>query len=225
MMATLEAMDLRTPRQRMWDAIRANANDFTLEMVRAAAGMKLDAARDYLRGLERAGFCEKSYEVPFSTADALIAPVQMQATYHYMLIKDVGNSAPRVNRTGKLVVDGSTKNEAMWRALRIGMPVVTPRSLAAFASAGDVTVSEETANTYLKLLYRAGYLALVEEHKCGVRQAKYRLLPSHNTGPKPPQIQRTRRVFDPNIGAIIYQECPDDENERDGLEVNHVSTK
>lgn len=208
------AKDLRTPRQKMWDAIRENLNDFTLEQVRAAANMKLDAARDYLTGLVKAGFCIKTHEQPFNTGSSLIAPQQAQAVYHYKLVRDCGNEAPRVTRAGKLVVDVGMKNEAMWRVLRI-CGAVTPRQLAALASNDVIVVSEETANTYLRFLCRAEYLTLVQDAKPNVRQAKYKLLNSKNTGAKPPQIQRTKRVFDPNVGSVVYSECPDDEFARD----------
>lgn len=216
-------IDARAPRQRMWDSIRANRNDFTLELVSFGAGIKLDSARDYLRGLERAGFCEKTHEVSAfkSELSILIEPQVMQPIYHYRLINDVGNEAPRVNRMGKMVVDAATKNEAMWRALRM-CGSVSARTLAAYASTDEMSVAAETANTYLKFLHRAGYLVVVQAAKTGVSQAVYRLLPDKNTGPKPPQIQRTKRVYDANLGAVMYAECLDDEHVRDGVEVCDV---
>ncbi len=213
---------IRQPRARMWDAIRKNPEDFTLRQVANAAQMNMDAARDYMTGLLNAGFCAKTYEVPAVNNGVSISPEAMQKVHHYKLVRDVGNEAPQVNRTGK-PVRSAAGQEGMWRSLRI-CGTTSARLLAANASAGAIKVSEESANTYLKFLYRAGYLILVRKSSPGI-QAQYRLDPLKNTGPMPPQIQKTKQVFDANIGEVVYQEKPELAAElRDGaLDENDIS--
>lgn len=216
----MNAMDVpvRSPRERVWDEIRRSVGEFTLEQVATAANMKIDSARDYLTGLRRAGFIQETRRA----AKEMTVGGNTKIVY-YVLINDVGYDAPAVNRRGE-IVEPRAVNKAIWNALRI-CGAVTPRALAAYASTDSLTVSEQTANSYLQALHAAQYVVVIVPAS-HVKQATYRLLPDKNTGPKPPQISRAQRVFDPNIGRLVYQEQPELVEElRDGLEVNHVSTK
>jgi uncharacterized protein YdbL (DUF1318 family) len=206
---------IRSPRERVWDAIRLSVTEFTLDQVANIGGMKIDSARDYLTGLRRAGFiAETRRESKPMTVGG------NTKTVYYTLVNDVGHDAPAVNRKGD-VLEPRGVNTAMWNALRV-CNAVTPRSLAAYSSTETRVVSEETANSYLQVLHDAGYVVVViaANH---ARQATYRLLPTKNTGPKPPQISRACRVFDPNVGRVVYQERPEMAEEiRDGVEVQHA---
>ncbi len=217
---TLEAMEapVRKPRERVWDEIRAAEGEFTLEQVAYAADMKIDSARDYLTGLRRAGFIVETRR----EAKPLTVGGNTKQVY-YALVNDVGHDAPAVNRKGEILTPNAVNN-AMWNALRIGLPSVTPRALAAYASTDDRKVSEETANSYLQSLAAAGYVVVVKAASYA-NQATYRLLPDKNTGKKSPQICRACRVFDPNIGRVVYQEQPelaDEMREGAGMEKSHV---
>jgi hypothetical protein len=55
------------------------------------------------------------------------------------------------------------------------------------------STADDSANTYLRTLYRAGYLQLLEASRpLGVGKGKtlnrYRLLPGKYSGPRPPMI-------------------------------------
>ena len=217
---SLEAMEAqaqlpaRSPRERVWDEIRKAKGEFTLDVIAENARMNVESARDYFTGLRKAGFIAESRRERVKHT-----PVYR---YYYVLINDVGHDAPAVNRKGEILRPRAV-NEAMWYVLRIGT-AVTPRALAAYASTDERNVSENTANSYLQDLHRAGYVNVVSA-ATHTKQATYKLDPTKNTGPKPPQICRACRVFDPNINTVVYQERPELEEElRDGigLEKSHV---
>lgn len=215
MIKDAKGMPVRTPRERLWDAIRANALDFVIADVAESAAMKYDSARDYITGLRRAGFIQEisRKKVPFKGVYVI----------HYTLIKDVGNAAPCVDRKGN-IVERRPVNSAMWNTLRICKQPLNAKTLAALASTEDREVSEETANSYLQSLCQAGYLKIIKPAHHAVSKAMYQLLPNKNTGAKPPQITRACRVFDPNIGAVVYQEQPELAEElRDGLNNGDLS--
>lgn len=205
---TKNGMPVRTPRERVWDAIRNSAEQFSISAVASVAAMKYDSARDYITGLRKAGFIEeiRREKVPFKNVFII----------YYKLIKDVGNSAPCVDRNGN-IVERRPVNTAMWNTLRICGPV-NSKMLATLASTEDRQVSEETANSYLQALNQAGYLRVTKPAHHSVSKAIYQLLPDKNTGSKPPQINRACRVYDPNLGQVVYQEQPELAEElRDGL--------
>jgi hypothetical protein len=196
------AMPVRTPRERLWDAMRATCGrEFTLEDVARHAQMKVDSARDYLTGLRRAGYVQETRR-----ESRLYSNGGNNKVAYYQLVRDTGHEAPAVNRKGEALKPRQV-NEALWRSLRI-VYSVTPRALASYASTPDCVVSEETANSYLQMLNRAGYLEVVKPASYA-NQASYRLLPHMNTGPKPPQICRAARVYDANTGQVVYQEQPE----------------
>jgi hypothetical protein len=83
--------------------------------------------------------------------------------------------------------------------------------LAAHAEAAGVVVTKETAKSYIGALYGAGYLLRVAEaYSRGIGkgnvQARYRLAPGKYTGPRPPMVQRTKQVYDPNLGEVVWKE-------------------
>lgn len=197
----------RTPRERVWDEIRKAKGEFTLDVIAENARMNVDSARDYFTGLRRAGFIAESRRerVRFKAVSRV----------YYKLVNDVGNDAPAVNRKGE-VLQPRAVNFALWNSLRI-CGAVTPRALAAYASTDDLSVAENTANCYLQDLHKAGYVSVIRPSSY-LNQATYLLLKDKNTGPKPPQIQRAKQVYDPNIGAVVYAERPELAEElRDGV--------
>lgn len=193
------------PRQRLWMQIREHAANFTLVEVAHNAEMKEGSARSYVRGLELAGFIEKSYEETI--------PNKRVKRVHYKLIKDIGFWGPSVDKQGN-IVDPARINNAMWNTLRIHQSAFNAEQLAALSSTGDEQISVNTANEYLRALYAAGYLALVEmAQNVAGKKAKYRLFAHMNTGPLSPQIQRCKQVFDANTGEVVFREQPELEEE------------
>lgn len=183
----LEMDGTKGNRQRIWEAIRANADGFTGYQIARKSNTHDDVVRSYLQSLIKAGFVETDG-----------AKIFEEQTLH--LVKDVGMEAPAVTRSGKPSTAGRG-TEAMWRAIRI-LRELDADALVEQASAA-VPVTKWTAKSYLKWLTEAGYLVVVSGGK-GPTPARYRLAPGKDTGPQPPMIQRIGQVFDPNLGAVVY---------------------
>lgn len=182
------------PRQRIWDAIRALHADGTPITLRDISLLQVEPLSDslisdYLRNLFTGGFITRT------NPDAPRATVA-----YYALIRDVGVEAPRVRRDGSLPPPPG--REQLWRTLKI-IGAFTGQDLADAASTPKVLVAKATADEYIKMLSRAGYLQTVVEPSPGV-PGRYRLVPRHWTGPMAPMIRRTKDLYDPNIGEVIY---------------------
>ena len=117
----------------------------------------------------------------------------------HRLVRDVGVHAPRVNPQGQPVTQGSgTQN--MWRSMRM-LKQFSPIDIQAHSSTDLVEVSLDTAKKYCSALLAAKYLRVVKKAVPGKSQAVYQLI--QDTGPKPPRIQRVKRVFDQNLGKVM----------------------
>lgn len=190
------------PRQRVWNAIRESRKEFTIAQVAELGGMKYDSTRDFITGLRKAGIISELRREKKPRTSSHIDIIV------YQLVKDLGYTAPSVDRQGNLLTPRPL-NKAMWNTLRITKQAVNARELAAFSSNDENVVSEETADSYLRMLHQAGYLKIAQEAHHAVKKAKYILLPHMNTGPKPPQIQRAKQVFDPNTNQTMFSERPE----------------
>lgn len=185
----LEMVGKKTNRQRIWEAIRKEPEGFTGYALARQAQVHDDAVRSYLQSLLRSGHVE------------VIAGAELFCEQTLRLINDVGVEAPAITRQGEVSRQGQG-GEAMWRTLRI-LGEVDARQLTDNASvAAPITLW--TAKTFIKWLYRAGYLQLVEAGHRG-RLARYRLKPGMYTGPRPPMIQKGGAVYDPNLGEVVYR--------------------
>lgn len=168
-------------RQEIWEAIRKQPERFSVNELIDRSGANRKTVQDYLR-------CLWAGEVITSDGDGV-----------YSLANDRGVHAPRLNRAGKPVRQGAGV-ENMWRSMR-GLAEFSPRDIAAHSTTPDVSVTEWTAKSYCSMLLRTGYLRVIKKADPGKgSQAIYRLI--RNSGPKPPQIQRIKQVFDPNTGAV-----------------------
>ncbi|MGD9949877.1 MAG: hypothetical protein AB7U29_15560 [Desulfobulbus sp.] len=170
-------------RQALWEIIR-EMRTITLRGLRNETVLSMDTVREYVLGLEKAGFLQRlpREEGPW-------------APNTWELIKDVGIEAPRVRKDGTLVTQGDGRRN-MWEAMRI-LRTFTPRELAVAASLPECPVKESTALDYAKHLCKAGYLK--QNGKA------YRFLPAAYTGPMAPQIQRTKLVWDPNLKVVRWR--------------------
>lgn len=183
----LKPMDKRNgldTRQAVWDAIR-RLGEFTIRQVREETVLRIESVRDYVMGLEAAGYVERR-----PRGEGRFVAVS------FRLIKDIGQEAPRVRRDGSQVTAGQG-NENMWHAMRI-MRTFTALELAVAARTPDCFVKEASAADYIKHLCHAGYLRANGD-------GRYRMLPTAYTGPKAPQIQRTKRVWDPNQRKVRWR--------------------
>lgn len=192
----LEQQGGKGNRQRIWEAIRAQKAKFTAEELSWITGIDTEATRSYLQGLLKAevvAYCSSSDQKKCFIARKLY------------LVKDNGSEAPSIRRDGATHRMGMG-TEAMWRTLRI-LGETTAEELATMASAA-VPTTTQTAKSYLKWLVKAGYVQQFRPHR---RAARYRMIAAKYTGPRPPMIQRTKKVYDPNLGQVVWEESPEDQ--------------
>ena len=191
------------PRQRAWEAIRAQRDaEWTRVQIAGLSGIDSSTLASYIQSLEHAGIVKMVRQTP-------------GARKHYRLVNDEGVEAPRLRPNGTRCTRGLAQ-EQMWRTLRMMRADTNARELAAHASTPRIPVAFGAANEYLKTLKKAGYLEVTLHGKGGSAQrcalARYRLIPSCNTGPRPPVICKTRTVYDPNVDKIIWQAPVSDED-------------
>jgi len=203
---TRRPIDQLSPEQRregIWVAIR-RLRRFTLRELWMEARLEENSIRDYVIGLTAAGYLAEDGTAP---------GLNHRPAKCYRLVKDVGIDAPRVTRDGVTVTQGQGRQQ-LWRTMRI-LGEFSWRELAIAASTEDCLCHERDAQYYCQHLHKAGYLALVKKGRGtgkGGQPGIYRLLPSKYTGPKPPQIQRVKQVFDPNLNAVVWSGGDHDSN-------------
>jgi hypothetical protein len=139
---------------------------------------------DYVRRLAKAGYVEAVGEAPGSGTPAVL----------YTLAKG-GQEPPRVREDG--TESPPTRRENMWRAMRM-IKAFTLTDLVAAASTEEVMISAEDAKDYIRNLTRAKYLRRLP----GNLVACWRII--NDTGPLPPQVQRIRQVWDPNLRQVMW---------------------
>ena len=196
----------QSPRQRVWISIRKNREEFTIQQVADLGQMKYESARSFMSTLLKAQVIQIVSETPVHHAKCTVKQRV------YKLVNDLGYTAPEFNKKGE-IVSSTSGNKAMWNTLRITKQSVNADELAAISSTDEIQILSSTANTYLQALYKAGYLKITHKSKTTGGKAKYQILPEKNTGPNPPQIQRAKQVFDPNINQVIFVERPELEEE------------
>lgn len=190
--ADLQMLGGKGNRQRIWEALRERRDGASVYGLARAAEVNDDTVLSYLRCLIAGGYVLKN------------GRTYQDATY--TLQKDVGAEAPKLNADGSPNTQGQGV-EAMWRSLRI-LGELDAAALAISAGAGGVAVSVTTAKSYLAWLHKAGYVMQIGGSFRGGKGGlnRYRLSPQHNTGPRPPMIQRIGQVFDPNLGEVVYRQ-------------------
>lgn len=169
----------------VWVEIRRR-NIFTAAQIVEATKINRRTTSDYINRLIAAGYVEKHDK--------------FEETKMFILVRDAGVHAPRIKKDGTPVIMGSgTKN--MWRSMRM-LKTFTPCDLALHSTTDTVVVEEETARKYCGMLLKAKYLRVLKKAVPGKWRATYRFV--RDTGPKPPQIQNVKQVFDPNLGKVTY---------------------
>lgn len=191
-MAQKPVDQLRTDERReaVWAAIRT-MKDFTLADVCAKTRLHKVSVRDYIIGLAAAGYIAHTSNRRQPGTGGNPAKV-------YTLTHDIGVEAPRVRKDGTPVTQGAGR-EQMWRTMRI-LGTFTAKELAVTASTETRGVALSEARAYIHYLHKAGYIFCAFRGKWTV----YRFNPRMYTGPKPPQVQRVKQVFDPNTGRVVW---------------------
>jgi len=181
-------------RQAVWTSIRAVAKDrgeFMVDQV-ARGNLKRGTVADYLRALKEAGIVAVAFQ-----------PVKPGQAIRYRLEQNPGAEAPRVRADGSEVTQGLA-TEALWRTMKnIGQ--FTLAELTLMASTEQVPIKPETTRSYCRFMKAAGYLRAVRSRKSGA-PARFLFVKSKDPGPKPPQIQRVKRVWDPNSKQVVWSQ-------------------
>lgn len=175
-------------RAAVWKTIREIRINFSVADIAVKTKLSKDSIRDYLNGLERAGYLKGT------------PGIGVGAAKHYRLIKDVGADHPRVKRDGTLSTHG-IGSEQMWRVMRI-LKTFTCAELAVNASTTKHQVKESSSVDYCGDLFKAGYLRVISGK--GPVAITYRLI--RDTGPKPPIVQRIKQVYDQNQQKVVWTE-------------------
>ena len=178
----LSGMDTR---EEIWASIR-QLKTFRIADIMRKTMLEITTVRNYLAGLTIAGYLEKNSDVN----PAL-----------YTLVRDVGVDAPRVRKDGSPVTQGEGRAN-MWRTMRI-ISTFSAKELAIKSSAPGCVVKHETAKEYCRKLCQAGYLVKIAN-------GRYRFLPDMFTGPRPPMVQRVKRVYDPNLKKVMFSQAVED---------------
>lgn len=191
----LETAGHSSDRQAIWEAIRRVGKDsyFGIPDVRGAlhGPTPLGKIREYMKCLEAGGY---------------VACIYNDAPPHvYQLLRDIGVDAPRLRRDGTEVTQGLGR-EQLWRAIKI-LGQFDAHDLVQFSD----TVKLSEAREYARYLHKASYLVRIQKANTRGGLARYRLIPGRYTGPKPPMIQRTKQVFDPNLGKVVWPVGDDNE--------------
>lgn len=185
----------------VWQVIRQFSGEFAhRDVCRAAQGvMKTgvndDTVRSYLRRLAAGGYLESRDQKTSASGKPLKGAARQRL---YRLVRDTGIETPRLTRDGQPVTQGQGQ-ESLWQTLRI-LGECNAQELAQTANNARVAVSLADARHYIKHLHACGYLVMTSRNNGPHSMARYRLLPSRNTGPKAPQVQRIKVVFDSNTG-------------------------
>ncbi|VAW96553.1 hypothetical protein MNBD_GAMMA20-2015 [hydrothermal vent metagenome] len=196
-----------THRDAIWAVIR-DLHEFSVSEIEDKTRISHGSIKTYILGLTKAGYLKRTEHHHRAKVDNRFVANRWQ------LIKDIGVDAPRITRDGKRITQGLSR-ENMWHAMRI-LRDFSSKDLAAQASTDDVIIKHADAKNYIKYLHKAGYLIIVIPAKLGT-QTRYRMPASRYTGPRPPMIQRTKQVFDPNTGKVVWPKQRDETKHDHGV--------
>jgi hypothetical protein len=178
-------------RQPIWETIRGlNGAWFKTRDVFGPTWINRRTITSYLACLVAGGYLEKR------NGDDGLA--------EYRLLRDVGMHAPKLRKDGTAVTMGGG-NDNMWRSMRI-LRQFSPLELAIHSTTDTIKVSQWSAKSYCRLLLATGYLRTIRKAQFGAAssQAVYRLI--RNSGPKHPEVQRIKQIFDPNTKVVYRQD-------------------
>lgn len=179
--------------QRIWDAIRARRDDFTIQLIHSDTLATEGAIRHYLNALALGGYVER--------INQRTGYVEQQ---RFRLVNDTGIEYPRLNAKGQPIARNLC-TEAIWRTMRIVGGEFSTRELAAMASTPERPVAHSTASVYIGQLVRAGYVAKTKSRGKNT-PPRYRFVSQRYTGPRPPVVGHNTYVYDPNLDKVVWQE-------------------
>lgn len=181
---------VRSDYEQMWDLLRTKKEGVLIKTVpRTIPTISYDKAKAWLKALELAGY------VLVTDISAMNA---VCATYRYQLVRDIGQQPPHIDSNGQL--KPVQASDLIWRTLRI-LKNANAHQIVASGSTPEVTLKISNVRQYLRALYLAGYLK-ADSTRHSRALATYQLI--KNTGPKAPQVKRGKKVYDANLGMIVY---------------------
>lgn len=190
--AQLEMIGGKSSRQRIWEELRKQKDTFEMYPIARAANVDDETLKTYLYCLTAGGYVE----------------VVQRKRYNktiYRRIKDNGVEAPRLTRKGKPVIQGLI-SESIWRTLRI-LNRLDAAMITNHIEAAGHTTTVAYVKRYLGSLKKAGYLNVLipgNPHRLEV----YSLKLTMDTGPRAPQIQNVKTVYDQNLNKVMHCEDP-----------------
>lgn len=198
--AQIELIGGKSPRQCIWDAVRyldkKSDVPFTQADVHARCRISHSQIKDYFTGLLKSGFI------------SIVGTEEVNTVCKrnsYKLIRNNGVDAPRVDKAGNVLNEG-TANERMWGTLRrmfYGKPF-NYSMLAAHASTTANPIAIATAKAYVQALFKAGYVEVMSESRTGKRAVIATYTLQRDTGSRAPMIQRTKLIYDPNLNQVVW---------------------
>lgn len=193
--AQLEMIGGKCARQRIWEEIRKYKSEFQILPIAQYANADPETVKTYVQCLIAGEYVE-----------AITRGHLMKAVYQ--LNKDTGIESPRLTRKGQPVQQGRII-EAMWRTLRI-LGEMDARQLRDYVAASGLNVTLNYAKRYIGALRKAGYLQVIQAGSRS-RMDVIRLFPHMNTGPRAPQVQNVKTVYDPNLNKVMHTEDPQEQ--------------
>lgn len=116
---------------------------------------------------------------------------------HYSII-NLGD-APPIRPTR----DKGARQRALWTAMR-SLKTFTEAELAVAAATEELPIGRDAAGTYIGELIAGGFLVAAGQAPTRFATPSYRLLPSHNTGPRAPIVLLPECIaFDLNLMKAV----------------------
>lgn len=184
----------RSTREALWDAIR-RLQVFTIPDLFDDCDLAHNTMCRYLAALVKAGILASSEDTRPPQGKSYPGNAGRRRTYR--LLKD-SVEPPRVRADGSLI-DSGQGNQKAWNTMR-KRKIFTLADLHALSSTTQRPVERSALRQYLKYLEYAGYIRKTKG--IDIDTATYRLV--RDTGPKAPQIQRVKQVWDPNIRKVTW---------------------
>lgn len=192
--AQLEMIGGKNARQRIWEVLRQQTGEFEMYPIARQSNTDDETLRTYLTCLRKGGYVEVVQQKRYD-----------KTTYRFL--KDTGIEAPRLNRKGEPVTQGLV-SEAIWRTLRI-LGELDARQITNHVAAAGLDVTMAYVKRYIGALKKAGYLLVCLKGNPH-RLERIRLKPGMDTGPRAPQIQRVKTVYDPNLNKVMHADDPEE---------------
>ncbi len=178
-------------RELIWKVIR-ELKTFRVRDIEDKTGVHERTILSYLQALTKSEILEKK--------KVNIAGHGSLTRTEYTLLKDLGVNTPRFNKKGINIED--TIQSKVWRAIRVTKKF-SLKDMVATVSDEQTSPSPSAIERYLVSLKAAGYLAKKKNDKM------YHLI--NNTGPRAPQIKKTKQVYDPNLKSVVWDSHSNEE--------------